>query len=148
MTLFIGLPLSVLLAICVWSDIRKRLIYDAVTLSGIIYFVLFHVIVRDISLLETAGGCLGLGGLGLLLAVWSKGQFGGGDIKLLAMIGAAVGWSSGCWIFIFTFLLAGLFAWPVLLYRRLVRKNKEAGKEWPMAPFMAVGTLVLFWIAN
>ena len=47
---------------------------------------------RSPTVVESALGALVGGGVVLLVAIVSRGAMGGGDIKLMAMLGAALGW--------------------------------------------------------
>lgn len=143
---YVWSSLLAVLVFCCWTDLTKRLIYDKVTLPGILHFAAVHCWVRDLSAAEMVSGLLGLGGIGIFIAWISKGQLGGGDIKLLAMIGTATGASVGMWILLLTFLTAGLLAWPVLLWRRWKPVKEQEAAAWPMAPFMMIGTLGMLWL--
>ncbi len=141
----VWLPLVCLLTVAVITDLKNRMIYDWMTLPGLVYFLTVHLILRDLSWLETFGGLFGLGGVSLLMAAVSRGQFGGGDIKLFAAIGAGLGWSAGIWVFLLTFLTAALAAWPILLIRKLLPGKGEGVRELPMAPFMGASTMVILF---
>jgi Flp pilus assembly protein protease CpaA len=147
MHLLVWLPLGCLLATAVITDLKKRMIYDWLTVPGLVYFLAVHFVLGDISWLETFGGALGLGGISLLMAVVSKGRFGGGDIKLFAVLGACLGWSASIWVFLLTFLLAALAAWPILLIRKLNFGKRVWATELPMAPFMAASTMLIIFTA-
>ncbi|MEV5030614.1 prepilin peptidase [Paenibacillus sp. LPE1-1-1.1] len=135
-----------LLLVCVVTDLRSRKIYDGVTLPGTAAFLVIHLITRDISLLEPLAGAAGLGGIALLVAVVSKGQFGGGDIKLFMMIGAGLGWSVGIWVFMFAFLAAAFIAWPIIVLQKLLPQKRRV-KELPMAPFIAFSAMLIMALA-
>src|SRR5262249_16339508 len=66
------------------------------------------------TLFQAAGGVLAGGGLLLLLAVVSRGGIGGGDIKLVAMLGAALGWKGALIAFAFSQLGRGLIVLSLL----------------------------------
>lgn len=135
-----------LLLVCVVTDLRSRKIYDGVTLPGTAAFLVIPLIARDISMLEPLAGAAGLGGIALLVAVVSKGQFGGGDIKLFMMIGAGLGWSVGIWVFMFTFLAAAFIAWPIIVLQKLLPQKRKV-KELPMAPFIAFSAMLIMALA-
>jgi len=97
-------------------------------------------------MLEPLTGAAGLGGIALLVAVVSKGQFGGGDIKLFMMIGAGLGWSVGIWVFMFTFLAAAFIAWPIIVLQKLLPQKRRV-KELPMAPFIAFSAMLIMALA-
>jgi leader peptidase (prepilin peptidase) / N-methyltransferase len=72
-------------------------------------------------------GGLALGAGYLLLAILSRGQVGGGDIKLAGLAGLVLGWLS--WHTLLAgafagFLLAGLASAALLVARRISRRSK------------------------
>ncbi|WP_160141705.1 prepilin peptidase [Salicibibacter halophilus] len=141
--IFFHLPFILIILISVFTDLKNRLIYDKVTLPGMIYFLVLHAIVDLSSLHHYIIAGLLLGGIHLFLAIISKGQIGGGDIKLFALIGFAMGWEAGFSIFIFTYLIAGLWAIPLFLYLKLSRKQATSHMV-PLAPFIALGVLMFY----
>jgi leader peptidase (prepilin peptidase)/N-methyltransferase len=86
------------------------------------------------------GGSLFLVAWGYQLLTQREGM-GGGDIKLLAMIGAFIGWK-GVLFTIFTASLAGTLAGMALILRR----RGDMKLAVPFGPFLAVGAIAyLFW---
>ncbi|UFJ40793.1 A24 family peptidase [Brevibacillus humidisoli] len=139
----IVIPLSCALLIATYTDIRWRLIYNWLTLPGIAFFLIVYALSKPAFLGSSLLGVVLLGGGSLLLALISNGQLGGGDIKLFALIGAALGWQAGLLITICTYLLAGCTALLVVLVCRLL-PGKKSIKELPMAPFITAGTALFF----
>ncbi|WP_411347842.1 prepilin peptidase [Paenibacillus sp. WLX2291] len=133
----------ILLIICIVTDCRRRIIPDIITLPGMLMFMLLHWIRGDLVWWEPIVGVIGLGGISLFLAIISKGKLGGGDIKLFAMIGAYLGWSVGIWAFLFTFPLAALLAWPLLIVRKVAPNKLNVPSELPLAPFIGMSTILL-----
>jgi leader peptidase (prepilin peptidase)/N-methyltransferase len=89
-----------------------------------------------------AGIFLG-GGLFYLIAVLSRGGMGGGDIKMMAMIGAFMGWKG---VLLTTFLgsLAGsIFGIFLMVFRGKGRKTKI-----PFGPFLAFGAVVTMFFGG
>lgn len=139
----IYIPFLVLLMICIITDCQKRTIPDVITLPGTVYFLLIHLVVKDITIWQSLIGAIGLGSIALLLAIMSKGKLGGGDIKLFAMVGACLGWSAGIWAFLFTFPLAAFVALPLLLLRKVAPKTFHVPNELPLAPFIGISCFLL-----
>ena len=72
-----------------------------------------------------------------------KEALGGGDVKLMAAIGALIGWKCT----LLTILTASLTASVILLV--ISAKNKEAGsKPFPFGPFLAVATAFSLLFGN
>jgi leader peptidase (prepilin peptidase) / N-methyltransferase len=82
------------------------------------------------------GLCLG-GGLFLLIAVLSRGGMGGGDIKLIAMIGAFLGWQA-----VLVTILFGAFLGALVGLSLIVMKKKGRKDPVPFGPFLAIGALI------
>lgn len=86
-------------------------------------------------------GCFVGGGVFLLLyfgAIWllKKEGIGFGDVKLAFVTGLLLGWQR----FLLAIFIASLSACLVLIPRRLTSKQSE--KEYPFAPFIAMGVLI------
>jgi leader peptidase (prepilin peptidase)/N-methyltransferase len=82
---------------------------------------------------EAAIGVLVGGGLLLLLAVLTRGGIGGGDIKLVAMVGGALGWRDA----LISFALSQLGGGLLVLY--LLRMGQaERRKTLPIGSLIAV----------
>ncbi|WP_160112482.1 A24 family peptidase [Salicibibacter kimchii] len=141
--LFFHLPFILIILFSSLTDLKYKLIYDKVTLPGMVYFLVFHAVVDFSTLHQYIFGGLLLGGIHLFLAILSKGQIGGGDIKLFALIGFAMGWEAAFSIFIFTYLIAGLWAIPLFLYVKLSRKQMKTHMV-PLAPFIALGVFMFY----
>jgi prepilin signal peptidase PulO-like enzyme (type II secretory pathway) len=90
-----------------------------------------------LGLTSSLAGLLSGGGAFYAIAVLSKGGMGGGDIKMMAMVGALTGWKS---VLLTTFLgsftgaIAGLF---LMIFKGKGRKTKI-----PFGPFLALGALI------
>ncbi len=133
------------LVVITFIDLDFHIIPDVITLPGIALgliagsLLLNDPFARD-SLLGFRASLIGLlsgGGLFYAIAVASKGGMGGGDIKMMAMVGAFTGWKS---IVLTTFLASltgAVFGIFLMIARGKGRKTKI-----PFGPFLAFGTLV------
>lgn len=138
-----------LLLVIIMTDFETGLIPDKITIPGMIAGLVFSAIGYDHfpqglwyqRLLASALGLLAGGGM-LLLTGWfgqlmfRKESMGGGDVKLLAMIGAFVGLKDA----FFVFLLAPFPALPLALWQRLIKKEETI----PYGPFLALLGAFLF----
>ncbi|MBR8658939.1 prepilin peptidase [Anoxybacillus sediminis] len=143
---FVTVPVFLIMAVSVYTDLRRRMIYDWLTLPGIAYFLVVHAIAHPGQWMTYALGVIVLGGISLVMAVVSNGQLGGGDIKLFALMGSAVGWQAGLLIMGLSYIIAGFVAIPLWA----IRKRRAAAEKWkevPLAPFIAGGTILLYMAA-
>ena len=88
-------------------------------------------------------GLLAGGGLFYAIAVLSKGGMGGGDIKMMAMVGALMGWKS---VFLTTFL--GSLTGAVFGIFLMISQGKGRKTKIPFGPFLALGSLLTLFFGQ
>ncbi len=132
-------------------DLDVRIVPDMISLPGIVAGLLFSVVGRYVindpfelipSPLSALIGVL-VGGGFLLALAWAYEAFtgvegmGGGDIKLLAMIGAFLGWTSIPFTLFFASLTGSVIGLGFMI-------GKGVGKRFalPFAPFLCLGALL------
>lgn len=150
----VALYLSYALLAITFIDLDVMIIPNEVTYSGMILGLIWGAAVPQwhgatthlsgflaaLLGLVVVGGCLYLiGFLGSL--AFKKDAMGGGDVKLLAMIGAFLGWSSFGLIIFAASLLGTVCAVVMMLCGK-----KEMGDAIPFGPFLAAASLIaLCW---
>jgi leader peptidase (prepilin peptidase)/N-methyltransferase len=149
-----GLTLSALiffffitaLLVITFIDIDHRIIPDIISLPGIPLGFAASFVLSEIGWLNSLIGIL-IGGGSLLLIAWGyqlirgKDGMGGGDIKLLAMIGAFLGWKG----VLFT-IMASSFTGTVVGIVVMMRAGKGMKMALPFGPFLATGAILyIFW---
>lgn len=113
------LPLLGGLALVVVLDLRIRIIPNIITLPGVAYALgLAAVAVRSPTVIEAGLGALVGGGVVLLVAIVSRGGMGGGDIKLMAMLGAALGWRGALAALALSQVVGAVIVLGILVMRR------------------------------
>lgn len=123
-------------------DIDHQIIPDEISLPGIVIGFLCSLVLPYPGWLSSLLGIL-LGGGSLLLVAYGyhfltgKDGMGGGDIKLLAMMGAFLGWKAVPFI-IFSSSLVGSVVGISLMY--LYRKDSKLAI--PFGPYLAAGALL------
>ena len=129
------------LVVIVFIDIHHQIIPDVISLPGILIGFAGSFFNPLVSWQQSGMGIL-LGG-GILYAIaliyyilTKRDGMGGGDIKLLAMIGAFLGWQSLLYV-IFASSLTG----SLIGIGTLVLQGRGAGTRIPFGPFLAVGAL-------
>ncbi len=147
------------LIVITFIDLDFQIIPDRITLPGIpIGLIAGSFLLPDpfmrYSLLGYKASIIGFligGGLFYAVAVLSRGGMGGGDIKMMAMVGSLMGWKS---VLLTTFL--GSLTGAVLGVSLMVFKGKGRKTKIPFGPFLAFGALVtlfygqeiLYWYLN
>lgn len=130
----------------IWIDIHHQIIPDAISLPGILIGFLFSFISAFVSWQDSLIGLLAGGGVFYLISlgyylIRKQEGLGGGDIKLLALLGAFLGWQSLLFI-IFASSLSGSIVGLIAM-----RSQKKGGStRIPFGPFLALsGMAYLFF---
>jgi len=131
-------------------DIDTYLISDVIVLPGLVLGLAFsaafpHIhydLTRAESVLYSITGILLGGGLLLFLGMVGKLLFrkeamGGGDVKLLAMVGAFLGWKSVFMTIFFSSLLGSLISVTLILL-----KKKTMEDYVPFGPYLGLGAVI------
>lgn len=137
------------LVIITFIDIAHRIIPDEISIGGIFVGFAVHVILSDgkygAAAIDSLIGILAGGG-SLFLIAYSYEKLkkveglGGGDIKLLAMLGAFLGWKATIFIVLFSSIIGSVFGIIIMM---ILRKNLKYAM--PFGPFIAIaGILYLF----
>lgn len=136
--LWIDLPLYVILIWATYTDIKSRIIPDRLVFSGLCYFLVIRIGYADQPYFHYLLGVIAGAGILYICALIRPGSFGGGDIKLLAVLGAALGWQKSLIFLCLLLGIAGLFATIGLL---ISRNNK---RQIPLAPFFLTTFLLIY----
>lgn len=113
------LPLLAALAVIVVTDLSTRRIPDVITVPGIVYCLVVAAFrPGGLSVAQAGLGIAFGGGAALLLAIVSRGGIGGGDVKLMALLGGALGWKGALVVFVLSQIGGGAIAVGLLLVGR------------------------------
>jgi len=130
-------------------DLYHQIIPDVISLPGIGVGLIASLILPQITFLNSLFGVL-LGGGSLFLVatcyewLFKREGMGGGDVKLLAMIGAFLGWKA----VILTILLSSLIG-SITGILIMVVKGKDFKYAIPFGPFLSLGAAIsLFYGQN
>ncbi|HOV87580.1 MAG TPA: prepilin peptidase [Syntrophobacteraceae bacterium] len=135
-----------LLILIAFIDLDTYLIPDVLSLSGIVAGLALSFFTPRLSWVDSLLGILLGGGFLYLIAVGyqvlrHKEGMGGGDIKLLAMIGAFVGLPG----VVFTVLAASVVGTAAGVWV-MVRSRQGLSAMLPFGPFLSLGAVChLFW---
>jgi leader peptidase (prepilin peptidase)/N-methyltransferase len=130
------------LVVITFIDLDHQIIPDEISLPGIVIGFIFSFFLPWSGWLNSLSGIL-LGGGSLFLVAWGyekltgKEGMGGGDIKLLAMMGGFLGWRSVPFI-IFAASLVG----SVIGVSTMLIQKKDGKLAIPFGPFLAFGAIL------
>lgn len=140
--------LSSLLIITI-IDLHHQIIPNEISLPGIIVGFLMCLWTGDITWWESILGVLCGGGLFFLIAflyekIAKREGLGGGDVKLLAMIGAWQGWQSIMMVVVISSAVGSVIGLTLMFFQK-----KDLKYAIPFGPFLALGALIyLIWGAE
>lgn len=154
--------LTGLLIAVTFTDLDTMTIPDSIMIfgliAGIVFVLLGYVPQIDMTLKQRAiAGALGLlSGAGplivinlLTLLVIKKAGIGGGDIKLMGVVGIFLGVEKTLFALVFGVIIAGVFSVFALRKKRMQEANENDGEqtglklhEIPFGPYLAVASFV------
>jgi leader peptidase (prepilin peptidase) / N-methyltransferase len=146
-TVAYGLLYSALLVVA-GTDLSHKIIPNAITFPGIIVGLVSAATILPLGLMNGVIGLLVGGGILWLLAwaspyLFGKEGMGGGDIKLLAMIGAFLGWKPALLtIMVGSFL--GSLVGVSLIAGGIIKRQDYI----PFGPFLVCGALVALFFGQ
>jgi leader peptidase (prepilin peptidase) / N-methyltransferase len=137
---------TAVLIVITFIDLDHQIIPDILTLPGIPIFCLAAIFLLKIPLLESLLGLLIGGGILFTIAfvyelISKREGMGGGDIKLLAMIGGFFGWKSLIFILLFS-----SFSGAIVGITAMIIKKRDMKYAVPFGPFLSAAAVAyLFW---
>lgn len=130
------------LVVITFIDLDHQIIPDSISLPGIVLGFIFSFLLPWNGWLNSLLGIVAGGG-SLLLVAWlyekltGKEGMGGGDIKLLAMMGAFLGWRSVPFIIFAASLVGSVIGVSLMLLQK-----KDGKLAIPFGPFLAFGAVL------
>lgn len=139
---YFSLLTSLLLSISV-IDLQHTIIPDSLNLMGLIGGLVYIFSSSYLTIGKNALGLLVGGGAFLLIALLTKGGMGGGDIKLMAVMGLWFGWPSILSIMFLSFIIGAIASIGLLLL-----KIKGCKDIIPFAPFIFIAVYLNFFLGE
>lgn len=129
-------------------DLDHQIIPDVISLPGIPIFFLAAVFVMNLRFFDAFLGFLIGGGILYSIAIvyeliMKREGMGGGDIKLLAMIGSFLGWQSLLFV-----LLISSFAGAFVGITIMIVKGQDMKYAVPFGPFLSLGAVTYLFFGN
>lgn len=137
---------TAVLIIIAFIDLDHQIIPDILTLPGIPVFFLAGIFIMKVGWLAALIGLLVGGGVLFAIAfvyeaITKREGMGGGDIKLLAMIGGFFGWKSLIFIILFS-----SFAGALVGMTAMIIKKQDLKYAVPFGPFLAAAAIAyIYW---
>lgn len=136
------------LIVITFIDIDHRIIPDSISLPGIPIGILASYFFLDQPFLDGAIGILAGGGSLFLVGFFYRlitgiEGMGGGDVKLLAMFGAVIGWRG----VVFT-LFAGSVTGSVIGLALMLASGKDMKLAVPFGPFLSIGAVLYLFFGD
>lgn len=147
MTVVYGVLYSALLVVA-GTDLTHKIIPNVITFPGMVVGLLSAATVLPLGLVNGLIGLLVGGGILWVLAwaspyLFGKEGMGGGDIKLLGMIGAFLGWKPALMtIMVGSFL--GSVVGVTLIAARVIKREDYI----PFGPFLVCGALIALFFGQ
>ena len=136
------------LMVITFIDLDHQIIPDVITLPGIPIFFLAAVFAMNLRFLDAflgfliGGGCLY--GIAFVYELVTKREgMGGGDIKLLAMIGAFLGWQSLLFVLLVSSLLGAVVGISVMMV-----KGQDMKYAVPFGPFLSFAAVAYIFFGD
>lgn len=130
------------LVVITFIDIEHQIIPDEISLPGIVIGFLLSFFLKEPGWIDSLFGIL-LGGGSLLLVAYGyqkltgKDGMGGGDIKLLAMMGAFLGWKAVPFIIFSSSMIGSVVGVSIMLLQK-----KDSKLAIPFGPYLAFGAML------
>ncbi len=135
--------------ICIsFIDLEHQIIPDVISIPGIIIGFIISIFFDHITWIDSLTGIITGGGILFLVAVvfealMKKEGMGGGDVKLLAMIGAWLGWKAVPFV-----ILASSLTGSILGIIALLLSRKGLRTKIPFGPFLAFGAILYIFFGK
>lgn len=136
------------MVVITFIDLEHQIIPDVISLPGIIFGFIASFFIPQLGWLNSLIG-IAVGGGSLLLVAYGyqliakKEGMGGGDIKLLAMMGAFFGWKAVLFIIFASSLIGSVIGIALMLIR-----NEDSKLAIPFGPFLAFAAIIYIFFGG
>ncbi len=135
--------LLILLLMIAWYDQRTMTIPNGLVIACMIPDVLAVFAFPEVTISSRLIGILSVSLPLLLITLLVPGAFGGGDIKLMAVLGFFLGWKLCLMAFALAILAGGFFG---IVF--LILKKKSGKAHFAFGPFLCAGTVVALFAGD
>ena len=136
------------MVVITFIDLEHQIIPDVISLPGIVVGFVVSFFIPQLGWRNSLAGVVVGGGLLLLVAygyelLTKKEGMGGGDVKLLAMMGAFFGWKAVLFIIFAASLIGSVIGISVM-----VAQKKDGKLAIPFGPFLASGAILYIFFGR
>jgi prepilin peptidase CpaA len=115
--------LAVLIAAAIY-DLRYRRIPNWVTVTGVLLGIAINTVIGETGGRGILFSLAGFGvGFGVYMVLHILRAMGAGDVKLMAAVGALVGWKAWFGVFFVTAIIGGIMAFLLVLMRGRLKRT-------------------------
>ncbi len=137
-----------LIIIVIFADLKYMIIPDEVSIGGIIIGFIMSFFSNSITWMQSLVGIIVGGGIlySIIIIYYfitKKEGMGGGDIKLIAMIGAFLGLKSIFFVIFIGSLLGTIIGIPVMII-----KKKDKNLAIPFGPFLSIAAIIYIYLGD
>ena len=119
-------------------DIKFGIIPDIISIPSIVIGFILSIFITPVGLVNSLLGIATGGGILLLISYLSNGGMGGGDIKMMAMVGAFTGWK----VAVFSIFLGAFIGAVNGIILILIHDDKDMKTPLPFGPYLSFATLI------
>lgn len=119
------------------ADWERKVIPGLLLWAAVFPSVLSVWVFPEIGLISRAAGAVSISTFLLVLTLLVPGAFGGGDIKLMVVLGFFLGWKKCVLAFVLAVFGAGMYTLFFLLRGKIGRRDEIA-----FGPFLCMGAAV------
>jgi leader peptidase (prepilin peptidase)/N-methyltransferase len=135
------LVFTAMLIVLFGTDFETQRLPNVITIPGIVIGIAFSVFLPPGLLESVLGAAIGAGVLGLIRWLWKRFTgvegMGLGDVKMIAMIGAFLGWRQ-VWVVLFLSSLVGAVIGILLM----IAGGRSMQSRLPFGTFLALAALI------
>jgi len=141
--LLIYAPLFSALLVGAVIDIKSQILPDKITLTGMVFGIIITLTTNFVTIQQALIG-FAVGFIPLFLLVMVKpGSMGGGDIKLMGMLGIFIGWQGVLNIHIISSISASIINIALILF-----KGNDFKQKFAFGPYLILGAYISVLLLN
>lgn len=139
-------------------DIQKQTIYNEAVAVLLVLAIVSFFVCPEIGVISRLLGAGSVSGIMLLMCLLIPGAFGGGDIKMMVPVGLFLGLKQTMEVWVLAVFLGGIWGSVMVVWEWLSKSRSKKGnvskgqavkgREFPFAPALCIGSLVVLWGGN